>query len=128
MRTRIDQGSHGLTIPANTQTATFIATGRYRPTDGVKTARADGELRLLIGSGEAQPAMQFANSWDGTPVHQSIGTNMTANGTSPPAAATDMSTNAGQYLLMRPGWLVKNTHATNTASIWLTGTIDVWGD
>ncbi len=41
---------------------------------------------------------------------------------------TDISTNAGQYLQMRPGWLVKNTHASNTASVWLSGQIDIWGE
>jgi hypothetical protein len=73
--------------------------------------------------------VEFCNAWDGTRVAVAVGTNMTTNGTSPPAAsATDVSSTAAQYLLVRSGWLVRNAHATNSASCWLDGVIDLWGD
>lgn len=128
MRIQFGLGCSGVTVPANTSTATFIPTGPFQPAAGLTTARSRGELRVLIGTGEAQPALQFANAWDGSLAHTVVGTNITANGTSPPAAgSTDISANCAQYLLVRPGWVVKNTHASNTASMWLDGTIDVWG-
>ena len=128
MRMHLDQGHAGATVPANTQTATFIATGSLRPTTGAEFARADSEMRLRIGEGEAQPALQFMNTLEGSAVTTAVGQNMNANGPMfPGATATDIKINAAQYLQMRPGWLVKNTHATNTASMWLGGGIDVWG-
>ncbi len=129
MKTEFDCGTGGVTIPANTTTAVFVPGGRYRSPLGMKKARSKAEMRVALGTPEAQPALEFCNTWDGTKVAVAVGTNMTANGTSPPAAAaTDVETNAAQYLQVRPGWLVKNSHATNSASCWLDGTIESWGD
>lgn len=129
MRFTFDLPYCGVTIPPNTTEALFIAAGGHRPTAGAQRARGYGEVRLLIGSGEAQPALQFANTIDGTPVHTAVGDNMDANGTVFPTTGggMDITTNAGKYQLMRPGWLVRNIHATNTATMWMGGAIDVWG-
>ncbi len=129
MKTEFDCGTGGVTIPANTSTATFIPGSKFRPSTGLKKARSRGEMRVAIGTPEAQPAVEFANAWDGTRVAVAVGTNITANGTSPPAvSSTDLESSAAQYLLVRSGWLVRNTHASNSASCWLDGTIDAWGD
>ena len=57
MKTEFDFGCAGVTVPANTSTATFIPTGRFRPLTGGTSARSRGELRVLIGTGEAQAAL-----------------------------------------------------------------------
>ncbi len=129
MKTSFDCGTGGVTIPANTSSATFIPGGDWRPSTGLQTARSRSEMRVAIGTPEAQPAVEFCNAWDGTPVAVGVGTNVTANGTSPTAAsATDIAASAAQYLLCRPGWLVRNTPASNSASCWLDGVIEAWGD
>lgn len=118
MKRRFDLGGIGITIPANTQSYVFIPRGGLVSTTGAKWARADGEMRLEIGTADAQPAVQFTNSKElSTTVAQAVGPTITANGPAfPSGAGIDIAANAAQYLLMRPGWLVRNTHATDTAS------------
>lgn len=130
MKKRFDLGGTGITIPANTQSYLFVPRGGPVSTTGVQSARADGEMRLEIGTADAQPAVQFTNSRElSTVAAQGVGPTITANGpVFPSGAAIDIAANAAQYLLMRPGWLVRNTHATDTASCYLVGSIDIWGD
>lgn len=125
MRIRLNLPFIGITIPANTPTATFVPADQFRSTKGYEEAHSQSEMRLKTGTAEAQPALQFVNEESDNGVTQGIGTNTTANGISFPIAATSVKTNMGQYKLYRQGWLVKNTHATDPATAVIGGWIDI---
>ena len=127
MRAHYDLPFTTIAVPSGVSPAVFIPADNYRSIpNGAQWARAQGELAHMINSLEAQPAIQFNTSEDGSAVTTALGTNQTSYGLHHPTAATDISSYAGQYQVWRPGWLVKNAGGA-TAYAWVGGFIEVWG-
>lgn len=132
MRVRFELPYGEVAIPVSTSSYTFVPSGEYRPIPtGAQWARAQTTMAIKIGSGtvEVRPAIEFNTSEDGTPTQATtLGTAMTSNNLYHPTGAIDISSNASQYLVWRPGWLLKNTDASVIAHAWVGGYIEVWGD
>ncbi len=101
----------------------------YRSCANMLAVRSLGEVRNFTLAGATsmtlRAILQFANVEDDAPTAVAFGPTYTGDGWQGPGAGgyTDISSYAGQYLLVRPGWRLTLTLASGTARPFLRA----WG-